>query len=48
MDLGWGSPIGMGAFFAGLGVLFWGFYGGWAQIMRAKREQAGDPPRSQS
>gem|GEM_PF-3490214 len=24
MDLSWGSPVGLGAVLAGLGILFWG------------------------
>lgn len=32
----WGSPVGIGIFFAGLGIFFWGFFPGIAAIMRAK------------
>lgn len=32
----WGSPVGIGLFFAGMGVFFWGFFRGIAAIMRAK------------
>jgi len=24
MEFGWGSPLGLGAFFAGIGILMWG------------------------
>ena len=27
MDLGWGSPAGLGILLAGLGILFWGLQG---------------------
>lgn len=28
MDFGWGTPIGLGAFFTGLGILLWGLSAG--------------------
>ena len=32
----WGSPIGVGVFFAGLGIYFWGFFNGLAAMAKAK------------
>ncbi len=32
----WGSPIGIGIFFVGLGIFFWGFFSGLAALARAK------------
>jgi hypothetical protein len=29
MDLGWGSPVGLGILLAGLGIFFWGLEGTW-------------------
>ncbi len=32
----WGSPIGIGVFFVGLGIFFWGFFNGLAAMAKAK------------
>jgi hypothetical protein len=32
----WGSPVGIGLFFAGAGVFFWGFFSGLAAMIKAK------------
>ena len=32
----WGSPIGVGVFFAGLRIYFWGFFWGLAKMTKAK------------
>lgn len=34
---GWGNPVGLGIFFAGLGVFFWGIY----NLSRADRNKPG-------
>ena len=36
MDLSWGSPVGIAAFFIGSGVFFYGFFTGLAAFQRAK------------
>ncbi len=35
-SLHWGSPIGLGFFFAGAGICCWGLFTGLAAMMRAK------------
>jgi hypothetical protein len=32
----WGSPVGIGIFFTGAGILAWGFLSGIAAVMKAK------------
>ena len=32
----WGSPVGIGIFFIGLGIFFWGFLSGIAAVTRVK------------
>lgn len=35
-SLHWGSPVGLGFFFAGAGVCFWGLFTGLAAMKRAE------------
>jgi len=37
MDLSWASPVGVGAFFAGCGVFFWGLFHGVEALARSKQ-----------
>jgi hypothetical protein len=37
-NLHWGSPVGIGLFFAGAGIFFWGLFNGLAAMTRAKNE----------
>ena len=37
MDLGWGSPIGIAAFFIGAGIFFWLFFHGLEALARARK-----------
>jgi hypothetical protein len=41
-NLHWGSPVGLGLFFAGAGVFFWGLFSGLAAMARAKNEALED------
>ena len=34
--ISWGSPIGVGVLFAGMGIFFWGFFNGLAAMAKAK------------
>jgi hypothetical protein len=36
MDLSWGSPVGVAAFFVGAGLFFWLFFHGLEALARAK------------
>ena len=38
-SLHWGSPLGLGLFFAGMGLGMWGFFNGIAAMIRAKAEE---------
>ncbi len=45
MDFSWGSPLGIGAFFAGCGVFFYGFFMGLAAFNKSAREvSSGEKP----
>jgi hypothetical protein len=46
LALFWSGPIGIGAFLAGLGVLFWGISRMRAAETAAKRRDAGEAPTS--
>jgi hypothetical protein len=35
-SIGWGSPVGIAVFFAGVGVFFWGLFSGLASLIKAK------------
>jgi hypothetical protein len=39
VDLSWGSPVGIAAFFAGSGIFFYGFFNGLAALNRSKADQ---------
>ena len=39
MDLGWGSPLGVAAFFTGAGLFFWLFFHGLEALARSKKLQ---------
>jgi hypothetical protein len=35
VDVSWGSPVGIAAFFAGTGIFFYGFFSGLAALKKA-------------
>ncbi len=40
MDLSWASPLGVGAFFAGSGIFFYGLFSGLAAMKAAQRNSS--------
>lgn len=51
MDLStlhWGSPAGLGLFFAGAGILFWGLFNGLAAMKRADDAARAKPRKHDS
>ena len=38
MDVSWGSPVGIAAFFAGAGIFFYGLFNGLAALNKSKTD----------